>query len=46
MANNCMCLGESTEQFVVSKLLDEDRNVYRPVVDDHGHSCQVKAGSD
>lgn len=43
MANSRMYLGESTEHLVVSKLLDEGREVYLPVVDDHGIDILVKS---
>lgn len=43
MANNSMYFGEATEHLVVSKLLNEDREVYRPVVDDHGIDILVKS---
>lgn len=36
MPNKSMYLGEATEKYIVSLLLKEEREVYLPVVDDHG----------
>ena len=38
-----MYFGASVELLVVSKLLDEQREVYLPVVDDHGVDILVKS---
>lgn len=40
-----MYLGEATEHLVVSKFLAEGREVYLPVVDDHGIDILVKSKS-
>lgn len=40
--NQSMCLGKSSEFLVMSKLLNECREVYEPVVDDHGVDLLVR----
>lgn len=42
MSNKRMILGRATEDRVVSMLLFEDREVYLPVVDDHGVDLIVR----
>ena len=36
MANKSMALGAATEHLILSLLLSEGREVYMPIVDDHG----------
>lgn len=44
--NKRMLLGKSTEQLVISALLDDEREVYVPVVDDHGVDILVRSKSE
>lgn len=46
MANESLTLGKSTEFLITSKLLDSCREVYLPVVDDHGVDILVLTKSD
>ena len=43
MPNLSMYFGASVEHLVVSKLLEEEREVFLPVVDDHGVDILVKS---
>lgn len=43
MANKRMLLGAFTEHYITSLLLKEERELYLPVVDDHGVDILVKS---